>query len=365
MYQTVITRTGNNGFIEVYYVPSSQYSAIVNGSILIVPPGTVAFVAINGILSRPYSPGRYEIFTGVDPFFVRLRNILTRGNPGTTLAIYFVSINKTKFFKLGTGEIPFIEHRFKITMKALASCNLSISISNPQTVISKIVGTYSDLFNEEDISPCIEQTILSPVRDVIAKEISNLSITSFNSHLSDISESAYKLLKTRLKEYGFELEMFDVTSINIPSTEMNRLYAKEDKYADGIILTDIEADNIKRVWGNIDKRNLVDISTGTRTGGPVSTPQFTPPQGGGMNGIAPAMIQLMMLSRMMPNFNNAINEAVHQTSASEDANSDVQSNQQSSSIHPPIPSRNMHCPYCNETIARKSEVCPICGHKLK
>jgi membrane protease subunit (stomatin/prohibitin family) len=94
------------------------YSAIVNGSIMVVPPGTTAFVAINGTLSRPYGPGRYEIFTGVDPFFVRFRNILTRGDTGTTVSVFFVSTERTKFVKLGTGEFPFREHRFHLTMKA-------------------------------------------------------------------------------------------------------------------------------------------------------------------------------------------------------------------------------------------------------
>lgn len=79
MYQSIIRDPGGNGLIRIQPGVCGQYSAIVNGSILIVPPGTIAFVAINGTLSRPYGPGRYEIFTGVDPFFVRLRNILTHG----------------------------------------------------------------------------------------------------------------------------------------------------------------------------------------------------------------------------------------------------------------------------------------------
>ena len=66
MYQSIIRDPGGNGLIRIQPAVCGQYSAIVNGSILIVPPGTIAFVAINGTLSRPYGPGRYEIFTGVD-----------------------------------------------------------------------------------------------------------------------------------------------------------------------------------------------------------------------------------------------------------------------------------------------------------
>ena len=109
MYQSVIRdpNPGGNALIRIQPDVCGQYSAIVNGSILIVPPGTTAFVALDGILSRPYGPGRYEIFTGVDPFFVRLRNIMTRGDAGTTVSVFFVSTEKAQFVKLGTGEIPF------------------------------------------------------------------------------------------------------------------------------------------------------------------------------------------------------------------------------------------------------------------
>lgn len=364
MYLTPVRRSGHNGWIEVVSMNSGQFSAITNGSILIVPAGTVAHVSINGLLSHPYQPGRYEIFTNVDPFFVRLRNVMMRGDPATTFSVFFVSVNKTKFFKIGTGEISFRENRFNITMKALASCNLSLSIADPLKVLSKMVGTYSDSFNEDDVDPCVEQTLLSPVRDIVATELSKLTITEFNSNLARISESAYPLLKLRLREYGFTLEMFDITSINIPPSEMNRLYSKEDKYADGTIITDLEKDNVERVWGNIDKRILADIATGTRTGGPGASPQFTTPQGGGMNGMMPAMVQMMMLSRMLPTLNDAINQTTQHTDMFGNARSDSQGSTSSADSHPPVPSRMKRCPSCNGSVTRRNEVCPICGYRF-
>lgn len=364
MNLTPVKRSGQDGWIEVVSLDSGQYSAVTNGSILIVPAGTVAYVSLNGILSRPYSPGRYEIFTSVDPFFVRLRNALMRGDPATTFSVFFVSVNKTKFFKLGTGEIPFKENRFNITMKALASCNLSVSIADPLKVLSKMVGTYSDSFSEDDVDPCVEQTLLSPVRDIIASELSKLTITEFNSNLSRISESAYSLLKLRLREYGFYLEMFDITSINIPSFEMNRLYSMEDKYANGIITTDIEVDQLKRVYGDINTRNLVDIATGTRTGGPATSPQFTTPQGGGTNGMMPAMMQWMMFQQMAPSIRDTFNQTTQHTDMFGNARADSQGSTSSADAPPPVPSRTKRCPSCNGNVIRRSDTCPICGYRF-
>lgn len=104
MYQSIIRDPGGSGLIRIQPDVCGQHAAVVNGSILIVPPGTTAFVAINGVLSQPYGPGRYEIFTGVDPFFVRLRSLLTRGDPGTAVSVFFVSTERSRFVRLGTGR---------------------------------------------------------------------------------------------------------------------------------------------------------------------------------------------------------------------------------------------------------------------
>lgn len=364
MYLTPVRRSGHNGWIEVVSLDSGQYSAVTNGSILIVPAGTVAYVSLNGILSRPYSPGRYEIFTSVDPFFVRLRNALMRGDPATTFSVFFVSVNKTKFFKLGTGEIPFKENRFNITMKALASCNLSISIADPLKVLSKMVGTYSDSFSEDDVDPCVEQTILSPVRDTIATALSKLTITEFNSNLSKISESAYALLKLRLREYGFNLEMFDITSINILDSEMSRLKKMEDKYADGEIKIALEKEETETVYGGIKNRTMVDIATGTRTGGPAVSPQFTTPQGGGMNGMMPAMMQWMMFQQMAPSIRDTFSQTTQHTDMFGNARADSQGSTSSADAPPPVPSRTKRCPSCNGNVIRRSDICPICGYRF-
>lgn len=103
MYQTIIRDSGGEGLIRVVSVPCGPGRAVVNGSLLIVPPGTVAYAAVNGMLSPPYGPGRHELFAGVDPFFVRLRHLMTRGDAGVTVSVFFLSTEKHCFLQLGTG----------------------------------------------------------------------------------------------------------------------------------------------------------------------------------------------------------------------------------------------------------------------
>ena len=365
MYQSIIRDPGGTGLIRIQLDVCGQYSAIVNGSILIVPPGTTAFVAINGTLSRPYGPGRYEIFTGVDPFFVRLRNILTRGDAGTTVSVFFVSTERAKFVKLGTGEFPFREHRFRLTMKALASCNLSFSVSDPLKILTKLVGSYSSAFSEEDIDPCIEQMVIAPIREAISREISKLDITEFNSRLSHIGSMAAATIRNGLSEYGIKMERFDLVAINIPDTEINRLYSLEQEYAGGKTRTDLELDNLQRVWnGNVNNRTLSEMMTGIPSCGQAPSSGAAANPGGNVGGMAPMMMQMMMLSQMIPALREPLADMTRHTDMFSNATSDAQGSTSSADAPPPIPGRYKHCPSCNGTVMRGNIVCPICGYKF-
>lgn len=364
MYQSIIRDPGGNGLIRIQPDVCGQYSAIVNGSILIVPPGTTAFVAINGSLSRPYGPGRYEIFTGVDPFFVRLRNILTRGDAGTTVSVFFISTEIAKFIKFGTGEFPFREYRFRLTMKALASCNLSFSISDPLKVLTKLVGSYSSAFSDEDIEPCIEQMVLAPTREAISREISKLDVTEFNSKLSHIGNMAAATIKAGLCEYGIKLERFELVAINIPDPEIQRLYSLEQEYAGGKTRTDLELDNLQRVWnGNVNNRTLSEMMTGIHSRGQTFSGGGGN-HGGNAGGMAPMMMEMMMLTQMLPALREPLAEITRHTDMFGGASSDSQGSTSSAEAPPPMPDRHKCCPSCNGNVMRSNSICPICGYRF-
>ena len=365
MYQSVIRDPGGNGLIRLQPDVCGQNYAIVNGSILIVPPGTTAFIAINGTLSRPYSPGRYEIFTGIDPFFVRLRNILTHGDTGTTVSVFFVSTERAKFVKLGTDEFPFREHRFQLTMKALASCNLSFSISDPLKVLTKLVGSYSSTFSEEDIDPCVEQMVITPIREAISKEISKLDVTEFNSNLSHIGNMAATTIKNGLSEYGIEMERFALTAINIPDSEINRLYSLEQEYAGGKTRTDLELDNLQRVWnGNVNNRTLSEMMTGIPSRGQTPFGSAANNSDGNAGVMAPTMMQMMMLTQILPALREPLVEMTRHTDMFSGSTHDAQESTSSADAPPPIPGRYKRCPSCNGDVMRGNSVCPICGYRF-
>lgn len=365
MYQSIIRDPGGSGLIRIQPDVCGQHAAVVNGSILIVPPGTTAFVAINGVLSRPYGPGRYEIFTGVDPFFVRLRSLLTRGDPGTAVSVFFVSTERSRFVRLGTGEIPFREHRFRLTMKALASCSLSFSISDPQRFLSKLVGSYCAAFSEEDLDPCIDQIVLAPIREAISREISKLDAAEFNSRLSHIGAMAAATIRPGLLEYGIRLERFALTAIHIPPSEIQRLYRLEQDYADGKTRTDLELDALQRIWnGSTHNRTLSEMMTGIPSRGQTPTGGAACGPGGAAGGMAPSMMQMMMLSQLLPALREPLAEMTRHTDLFGGTPSDAQGSAASAEAPPPMPDRYQRCPSCSGAVMRGSRICPICGYKF-
>ncbi len=365
MYQSVIRDPGGNNLIRIQPDVCGQYSAIVNGSILIVPPGTIAYVVINGILSRPYEPGRYEIFTGVDPFFVRFRNMLTHGDAGISVSVFFISVEKIKLIKLGTGEFPFREHRFQLTMKALASCSLSFSISDPLKILNKMVGSYSSAFSEDDIEPYLKQLILTPIREGISREITKLDITEFNSNLSHIGNMTASTIKSGLSEYGIRMERFDLMAIHVPDSEMQRLHVLEQEYACGKTRTDLELDNLQRVWkGNVYERTLGEMMSGISSRAQSTVGTANGNACSNVGGMTPMMMQMMMFSQLFPSLRDPLVEMTRHTDMFSRCSSDAQGSTSSAEASPPIPKRYKHCPSCNGNVLRGNSVCPICGYRF-
>ena len=244
MLQRVIRDPGGSSLIRVMPELCGPGRTVVNGSVLLVPAGTQAFVALNGQVVGPYWPGRYELMTGVDPFFVRLRNLMTGGEAPVSVTVFFVSTQRTKFMQLGTGPIPFEERRYRLTMEALASCSLAYRIADPLQTLETMVGTYQAVFSDEDLEPCLRQLVLAPLRQTLAGALNRHTIVEFNRSLGAIGAETRGPLAQALAEFGLSLEQFAVTAVNIPEEGWARLHELEGKEAAGRTQTDLEKDHL-------------------------------------------------------------------------------------------------------------------------
>lgn len=363
MYQTVIRDPGGSDIIRIVPDVCSSRAAVVNGSILLVPAGTIAFVVLNGQISCPYGPGRYELFTGVDPFFVNLRNAMTRGDPGISVSIFYISTRKEKFLQMGTGEIPFCERRFQLTMHALASCNLTFTVSDPRKLLEKMIGAYSTNFSEYDLEPCLKQLVLTPVREALARELVQYSIVQFNSSLTAISAKVSGAVAATFADYGLQLVRFALTGINIPAAEMQRMYQHEQAVAEGRIRIGEEKDLLNEIWGgDLEKRTRAEILTGisARGGQPCANTQH----GGGSNEIASAIAQTMLLTQLLPMLQDPLNTMSQHTDLFGGTRTTPNQNTTSADAPRPLPGKTRRCPVCKGSVPREAVSCPICSHRF-
>lgn len=351
MYQSVIRHPGSPQTISVI-----ANIEVVNGSLLLVPADTVALFVCNGHVSEPYMPGRWEIRTGVSPFFVRFRNMMTQGDPGITCQVWWVNTCQENCKSGGTGDLIFQEQRFHISMKARASYTIRYVISDPLAFISKLVGMHRNEFDSDDVQPAIDAMLLPYIKQVVITCISSYPVHEFQNDLHSMGRNARTLLAAELQEYGINLTSVAITAINIPDDEFKRLNELEEKLAKGAVETDIEVDNVRRVYGSIENRTLTEVMTGTARGHATPLPRET-------NGVAGMMATLplqmsianQMISQMSGNLSNMMggNEAT--------TNESTSSNRPTP---PDLPVRKRHCANCNRELDASDAFCRYCGNRL-
>jgi len=363
-YQSVIRRPNGNSAVEII-----SNASVVDGSILIVPPDNIAFVCISGNVSEPYGPGRYEINTGVSPFFVRFRNLMTHGDSGITCQVFYVNTVQEICEQGGTGNMLFEEKRFKISMSAKAAYTMRYVITNPKMFISKLVGMHNYYFESEDIQPAIVSMILPVIKENVILSVSSGTVHNIQNNLTAVGSDAYSRLSNDLLTYGITLKAIAITAINIPDTDIQRLNELEGKVARGRLSTDLEVDNIERVYGNVNNRTMAELLTGS-VRGPVS-PMAGKNNVGGMAGamtalpwqIAMAKIAMEQMNGSMPNLFNCGNGANNNSSTTvTQPNSNT-----GGEIHrvpPPIPVKPKICPTCGNSLNSTDMFCKFCGGRL-
>lgn len=370
MYQRVLRDPGGEDIVRV--LASTE---IVDGSILIVPADTVAFFVCNGLVSQVYAPGRYEVSTGVSPFFVRLRNLMTRGDAGITVQVFFVNVKREICMRGGTGDIVFKEKRFNISLKAMAAYTIRCVITEPLKFVQQLVGMYREEFYTEDILPAIESIMKPYVREKIARYLAQHQVHDFQNELVSMGNELRSELHSAFQSYGITLRDVVITAINISDSELARLRMLEEKYAGGIVQTDIEVDNINRVYGNVNTRTLTEAVTGSVRGPATSV-------GGNdasvVNNMASVMavlpVQMALANQLASSMNGQMTDIVRQSNILSETRNGAnhttvyergfsKESTQRPTFIPDLPERTTICGTCKVKIGANDKFCKHCGSK--
>lgn len=367
---SVIRDPGGNSLVRIVPELCGRGRGVTDESILIVPPGTKAYIAVNGtLLENPILPGRYSLYgTGEsNPFFRRLKHFLTNSDPGTSFSVFFVSDEKKELVDLKTGEILIREKKTNLTMKVYGSINLALTIGDPLLLLKKIVGTWNHwgFSTSEDMEPCFRLLVLPHVRETLAAELARLDIIEFNQHLSRLSKQVAPTIAARLeKNGGLRLEPEDcmISGFQFPPAEIQRLYALETKRAGGLIDTDLELDQLQRIYGGDLQRRTMAYAVG----GVPPRGQAAPGNGnaGNGNGIMAPMMQMAMMAQLMPMFRgDSMDDDNTHTDLFGGMTKDMYDDlSQATAGQGSTPDNQRRCPSCNANVDRDAFSCPVCGY---
>ena len=378
MRQSIIRDPGGDRIIRI--VSGVQP---VDGSVLIVPAGTIAYFILNGIVSEPYAPGRHIINTGVSPFFVRLHNIMTGGDPAITVSVIFISPEIVSFTNIGINDIAFTEPEFGIHLRAMGSCVLGYKISRVSTFLNRLVGMYSSFFSQDDVEPAISALVMPSIKSILSTRLRNSDISNLQNELVAIGNSITTGVSNDLLGFGIEVVSLGIQGININEEDLNRFRELETQKARELVKIDVDHTEIEDIYGgDVWKRILEGMLTGTVRGRGLPNNNS-----GGMNSMpnmAMGMAMMPMLGQMMGAFRDPISNAFNSGNMFNNMNATTSEQRTNNRNDVPLASRPLprvnvqtirplpgaggqsirKCAKCGAQVATSCFICPICNTKI-
>ncbi|MBP5331513.1 MAG: SPFH domain-containing protein [Lachnospiraceae bacterium] len=224
-----------------------EYEDFPNGSYLIVGPSQMA-VFVNNMsagnsleangngeaqVSTFIGPCKIKLETG-DSRFAPFRNIahsLTGGESAFHSTVYFINTTYMNDLNWGTQspiQIEDPEEGVNVHVRAFGLFGAHIEHEDPEEAViaarrflQRVVGTRSDYSRNELIS-FMRAKILEFVPVLLAKSMidEGVGILKISTKLTEFSQTIYSKLIEHFGEFGYKLDNFSFTNINVPDEEL-------------------------------------------------------------------------------------------------------------------------------------------------
>lgn len=212
----------------VYKFPSCDLAL---GSQLIVEPGQTAFFVKRGKICDQFSEGGYTLTTFNIPLLSTLVNLPFGGDTPFQADVWFISLVNQLDMRWGT-ETPILleDPKYKILVPVRAYGQYGFRIADARLFLLKLVGNMSS-FDDQLLSAYFRGLLLNRLTDIISKRFvrEDMSILEVNSNLVDMSIEAQEELRPYFADYGVEIMMFNIISVNVPEDDPSVLELKKAK----------------------------------------------------------------------------------------------------------------------------------------
>lgn len=201
------------------------------GTQLVVYNGQVAFFVKGGKVCDKFESGTYTLKTSNIPILNKIINIPFGNDSPFQADVWFVSTITRLNLKWGTETpIQIEDPKYEIIVPVRAYGQYGFKISDAEKFIYALVGNMPN-FDENMLQSYFRGLLLSKLTCIIAKKIidEKISVLDISTHLQELSFYCQKELKPFFDEYGIELVLFSIVSINIPENDTSLNEIKKAK----------------------------------------------------------------------------------------------------------------------------------------
>ena len=242
---SAIKYEGNNDTL-IWKHPIENFNA---GTQLIVHESQVAVFFRDGIAMDTFPSGAYTLNAKSLPLIGQLSKMPADAPTDTIFhsEVYFINLVTHLGYKWGTpSRIRLIDPITQMHIDIGARGSMNIRISEPRKLLTKLIGTESSLSRSDlqtdrnqqsALASFFRDIIVARVRTHLSKSIKNekIDLMEIDERLDELSASLQVIINESLEEYGFALDNFLITDVDLPTD--NEAYMKLKKLHDERILT--------------------------------------------------------------------------------------------------------------------------------
>ena len=201
------------------------------GAQLIVYPGQMAFFVKGGTVCDKFTDGTYTLKTNNIPLLNKIINLPFGSDSPFQADVWFVNLLQRLSLKWGTETpIQLEDPKYEVIVPVRAHGQYGFKIRNAEKFMSTLVGNMPN-FSEAQLQTYFRGLLLTRLTDIIAKKIVNdkISVLDIPTHLQEISSYCQSELLPFFVEYGVEIILFNIISINIPENDASLNEIKKAK----------------------------------------------------------------------------------------------------------------------------------------
>jgi len=307
----------------VHREPQDQSGEFRLGSQLVVRESQRAVFFRDGKALDVLGPGRHTLSTNNIPMLTGLIGLPFGGKSPFRAEVYFVSMREFTDMKWGTPQ-PVVYRDSELGMVRLrAFGTYSMKVSDPQLIVTQIVGSRSEL-TTDDLDNFLRSIIINEFNDLLGGvQTTILDIQKMTREMADTARNA---LSDDFAKLGLTLTSFQISSITPPDSVQQKIDERSGMGALG------------------DMGRYTQFKTAEAIGDAAKNPGTA----GDMASTGVGLGAGLGLGQAMA---GALRES--------------QSQQGQSQATPAAAPATIACPNCQHQIPANSKFCPDCGYNLQ